>query len=104
MDFTYDRRCASRGGACDSSQMSSVLCHNIANPVQEEVFVQEEVKPNDAVPFDTAEKSTIAIVNGKVANADEVLECDVLIKDGIITVVGKDLDIPNEAQIIDAKE
>jgi len=66
--------------------------------------VQEEVKPNDAVPFDTAEKSTIAIVNGKVANADEVLECDVLIKDGIITVVGKDLDIPSEAQIIDARE
>jgi len=84
--------------------MSSVLCHNFPQPVQEEIFVEEDVRTTDAVPFDTTEKSIIAIVNGKVANADEVLECDILIKDGLIRTIGKDLDIPDEAQIIDARE
>jgi len=104
MDYSYDRRCASRGGACDSSQMSSVLCHDYYKEVQEEVFVKEEAQASDAVPFEDDKDKVIAIINGKIANADEVLEHDILIEDGKISKVGKDIEIPEEAQIIDAKE
>lgn len=104
MDYSYDRRCASRGGACDSSQMSSVLCHDYYKEVQEEVFVKEEAQASDAVPFEDDKDKVVAIINGKIANADGVLEYDILIENGKISKFGKDIEIPEEAQIIDAKE
>jgi len=84
--------------------MSSVLCHDYYKEVQEEVFVKEEAQASDAVPFQDDKDQLVAIINGKVVNADEVLECDILIEKGKISKLGKDIEVPEEAQIIDAKE
>jgi len=84
--------------------MSSVLCHDFVPEVQEEVFIKEDAYQQDAVPFDEAEEVVIVIVNGKVVDTDQVLECDVLIENGKISKIEKNLEIPEGAKVIDAMD
>lgn len=104
MSFLYDRRSATRGGACDSSQMSSTLFHTFKEEVKEEEFTKEDVEPVDAVPFNEIEEDVTVILNGKIVNAQEILECDILIENGKICKVEKNIEAPEGAQIIDAKD
>lgn len=84
--------------------MSSVLCHDFVPEVQEEEFVKEDAYQEDAVPFEEAEDVVVVIVNGKVVDTDQVLECDVLIENGKISKVEKNLEIPEGAKVIDAMD
>jgi len=101
----YNRRTATRGGASDSSQMSSLMWQPVspAEPIKETPFVEtkaeEEVR---ATPFFSCETGTVVIKGGQVVNCDKITIEDVLVEDGKITAVGEDLEIPEGATVIDA--
>jgi len=105
MSFLHEiRRCASRGGACDSSQLSSVLGQGYTNQVQEEEFIQQEHQSLEAVPFNESSEKTFLIANGTVVNANQVLEVDILVENGKISQIGSDLVTPEGTKVIDAKD
>jgi dihydroorotase-like cyclic amidohydrolase len=58
---------------------------------------------SEATPFFTSTASTILIRGGKVVNAEEETEADVLVVEGIITKVEPDIPAPDGAMIIDAR-
>ncbi len=58
---------------------------------------------SEATPFFTSTASTILIRGGKVVNAEEETEADVLVVEGIITKVEPDIPVPDGAMIIDAR-
>jgi dihydropyrimidinase len=57
----------------------------------------------EAIPFFTSTASTILIKGGKVVNAEEEVEADVLVEEGVITKVEPGLDAPDGAMVIDAR-
>ncbi len=57
----------------------------------------------EATPFFTSTASTILIRGGKVVNAEEEMEADVLVVEGIITKVEAGIEPPDGAMIIEAR-
>ena len=71
---------------------------------QEEPFLAVDAGgQSEATPFFTSTASTILIRGGKVVNAEEETEADVLVVEGIITKVEPDISAPDGAMIIDAR-
>ena len=66
--------------------------------------MQELAHTQDAVPFNDLVDRVLVITNGKVVNESEVLEADVMVEGGKIVKVEKNIEVPEGAQIIDAKE
>jgi len=103
----FHRRTAAYGGATDSSQMSSLIWQP-SSPTKEEVkeepFIEERVdgRELEATPFFQCDNATIFIKGGNVVNADDIKEVDVLVVEGVITAIGKDLPVPAGAIFIDA--
>ena len=58
---------------------------------------------SEATPFFTSSASTILIRGGKVVNAEEETEADVLVVEGVITRVEAGIEAPDGAMIIDAR-
>jgi len=86
--------------------MSSVMNHDVyKKEVKEEPFECVDAKaPAEAVPFDDSKPVPIAIMNGKVVNDDDIIEADVLVQNGKISLVGKELELPSDTHIIDATD
>ena len=99
------RRTANTGGAADSSQMSSLFTDapTETRPVEEPVFTEDSVDSNvTATPFFSQDTGVVLIKGGDVINHDGTSTADVLVVDGKITGVGEDLDIPENATVINA--
>ena len=98
------RRTANTGGAADSSQMSSLFstAPTPSKPVTEPIFVEDTVDSVTATPFFSQDTGVVLIKGGDVVNCEETSTADVLVVDGKITAVGEDLDIPENATVINA--
>jgi len=104
----YVTRSANSGGAADSTQMSSLFCDppTPINPVKEPVFEEDTVDSGGltATPFFTKDTGVVLIKGGTVVNSDGSSNVDVLIEDGKITAVDEELDIPENATVINATD
>ena len=70
---------------------------------QEELFVATEAGNKvEAIPFFTSSASTVLIRGGKVVNAEEEVEADVLVVEGVITRVEQGIQAPEGAMIVEA--
>lgn len=102
----YNRRTANRGGASDSSQMSSLMWQPLSpdEPIKE-TFADENndnEQEADTTPYFSSDNSVVLIKGGSVVNCDEVAVSDVLVEDGKITAMGEDINVPEGATVIDA--
>lgn len=62
-----------------------------------------QTNPVKKVPIHLqSSQNRVLIKNGKVVNADKMVDCDVYIEDGIIKMVGCNLIIPGGTRVIDA--
>ena len=98
-------RTANTGGAADSSQMSSLFSAAPApsRPVEEPDFVEDSVDSQvTATPFFSQNTGVVLIKGGEVVNSEETITADVLVVDGKITAVGADIEIPENAAVINA--
>ena len=74
------------------------------NPT-EEVFVERKSElATDATPFYSSDKGVVFIKGGTVVNCDSIAVADILVEDGKITAVGEDLEIPEDATVINATD
>ena len=99
-------RTANTGGAADSSQMSSLFSDAPAplRPVTEPEFVEDSVDAGGvtATPFFSQDTGVVLIKGGEVVNSEETITADVLVVDGKIAAVGDDIEIPENAAVINA--
>jgi len=105
----YRRRTASKGGATDSNQMASALFRPPTpemEEVQEEPFVEERAPGGqlEATPFFTNDTGVTLIKGGTVVNHDKSMLVDVLVENGKIAAVGENLDLPQGATLLDARD
>ena len=74
------------------------------NPT-EEVFVEKKSGlATDATPFYSSDTGVVFIKGGTVVNCDSIAVADILVEDGKITAVGEDLEIPEDATVINATD
>ena len=99
-------RTANTGGAADSSQMSSLFSSAPPplKPVTEPEFVEDSVDAGGvtATPFFSQNTGVVLIKGGEVVNSEETITADVLVVDGKIAAVGADIEIPENAAVINA--
>ena len=98
-------RTANTGGAADSSQMSSLFtaAPTPVRAVTEPEFVEDSVDSQvTATPFFSQNTGVVLIKGGEVVNCEETITADVLVVDGKITAVGADIEIPENAAVINA--
>ena len=69
----------------------------------EAVFVERSPKGmTEATPFVSSDTGVVLIKGGTVVNCDSMAVADILVEDGKITAVGEDLEIPEDATVINA--
>ena len=71
--------------------------------IEEEDFVEVVTGENTAIPFFDHQDGKIVIQGGTVVNDDGQEEADILIDGGKILEVGKDLEIPSDAKVLNAE-
>lgn len=85
--------------------MSGLFCDapTSIKPVTEPIFVEDCVDSQaTATPFFSQDTGVVLIKGGEVVNCDDTCTADVLVVDGKIAAVGEDIDIPENATVINA--
>ena len=90
--------------ASDSYQLAGCMWSppSPTEEIVEEDFVEVIVGENTAIPFFDHQDGKIFIQGGTVVNDDGQEEADVIIDGGKILEVGKDLEIPSDAKVLNA--
>jgi len=106
MDAEPSRSISSQSSSSNNSLEVNLEDGDIIHETNEEVIentcISSETNEVPVTSFYNSDAGVIAITGGRIVNSDSIVAADVLIKEGKITAIGENLDIADEAVVINA--